>query len=47
MLRLHPNYQRENALQELIEALKNASKQREIVLSYFNLRNQYETDKSI
>ena len=36
-VRLHPNYQRKNALQELIEALKNASKQREIVLSYFNL----------
>ena len=36
-VRLHPNYQRENALQELIEALKNASKQREIILSYFNL----------
>ena len=31
------NYQHENALQELIEALKNASKQRNIVLSYFNL----------
>jgi len=36
-VRLHPNYQHENALQELIEALKNASKQRDIVLSYFNL----------
>ena len=36
-VRLHPNYQHENALQELIEALKNASKQRNIVLSYFNL----------
>ena len=36
-VRLHPNYQRENALQELIEALKNSSKQREIILSYFNL----------
>jgi primosomal protein N' (replication factor Y) (superfamily II helicase) len=30
-VRLHPNYQRKNALQELIEALKNSSKQREIV----------------
>ena len=36
-VRLHPNYQHENTLQELIEALKNASKQRNIVLSYFNL----------
>jgi len=36
-VRLHPNYQHENALQELIEALKNASNQRNIVLSYFNL----------
>ena len=36
-VRLHPNYQHENALQDLIETLKNASKQREIVLSYFNL----------
>ena len=36
-VRLHPNYQHENALQDLVETLKNASKQREIVLSYFNL----------
>ena len=36
-VRLHPNYQHENGLQELIETLKSASKQREIVLSYFNL----------
>ena len=36
-VRLHPNYQHDNALQDLIETLKNASKQREIVLSYFNL----------
>ena len=36
-VRLHPNYQHENALQELVETLKSASKQREIVLSYFNL----------
>ena len=38
-VRLHPNYQHENALQELVEMLKSASKQREIVLSYFNLAN--------
>jgi len=38
-VRLHPNYQHENALQELVETLKSASKQREIVLSYFNLAN--------
>jgi primosomal protein N' (replication factor Y) len=38
-VRLHPNYQHENGLQDLIETLKNASKQREIVLSYFNLAN--------
>jgi primosomal protein N' (replication factor Y) len=38
-VRLHPNYQHENGLQDLIENLKNASKQREIVLSYFNLAN--------
>ena len=38
-VRLHPNYQHENALQELIETLKSAAKQREIVLSYFNLAN--------
>ncbi len=38
-VRLHTNYQHENALQELIETLKSASKQREIVLSYFNLAN--------
>jgi len=36
-VRLHSNYQHENGLQELIETLKSASKQREIVLSYFNL----------
>jgi primosomal protein N' (replication factor Y) len=36
-VRLHPNYQHDGALQELVEALKSASKQREIVLSYFNL----------
>jgi primosomal protein N' (replication factor Y) len=36
-VRLHQNYQHENALQDLVETLKNASKQREIVLSYFNL----------
>ena len=34
---MHSNYQHENGLQELIETLKSASKQREIVLSYFNL----------
>ncbi|MDG1385295.1 MAG: primosomal protein N' [Flavobacteriaceae bacterium] len=38
-VRLHPNYQHENGLQELLETLKNAAKQREIVLSYFNLAN--------
>jgi primosomal protein N' (replication factor Y) len=38
-VRLHPDYQHENGLQDLIETLKNASKQREIVLSYFNLAN--------
>ena len=38
-VRLHTNYQHENALQELIETLKSASKQREIVLIYFNLAN--------
>ena len=38
-VRLHPNYQHETGLQELIETLKSASKQREIVLSYFNLAN--------
>ena len=38
-VRLHPNYQHKNALQDLIETLKSASKQREIVLSYFNLVN--------
>ena len=36
-VRLHPNYQHDSALQELVETLKSASKQREIVLSYFNL----------
>ena len=36
-VRLHANYQHENALQILVETLKNASKQREIVLSYFSL----------
>ena len=36
-VRLHPNYQHDNALQELVETLKSAAKQREIVLSYFNL----------
>ena len=38
-VRLHPDYHHENGLQDLIETLKNASKQREIVLSYFNLAN--------
>ena len=38
-VRLHPNYQHDNALQELVETLKSAAKQREIVLSYFNLAN--------
>ncbi|MDA9056389.1 primosomal protein N' [Flavobacteriaceae bacterium] len=38
-VRLHPNYQHENALQELVETLKSAAKQREIVLSYFSLAN--------
>lgn len=36
-VRLHPNYQHDKALQELVETLKSAAKQREIVLSYFNL----------
>ena len=38
-VRLHANYQHENGLKELIETLKSAAKQREIVLSYFNLAN--------
>ncbi len=36
-LRLHPKYESNQGLSELLETLKNANKQKEIVLSYFQL----------
>lgn len=37
-VRLHPKYDNENGLKELLETLKNAHKQREVVLKYFQLK---------
>lgn len=37
-VRLHPNYENENELKELLDTLKNAHKQREVVLKYFQLK---------
>ena len=36
-VRLHPKYESNQGLSELLETLKNANKQKEIVLSYFQL----------
>src|SRR5690554_3298567 len=37
-VRLHQKYDNENGLKELLETLKNAHKQREVVLKYFQLK---------
>src|SRR5690554_362444 len=37
-VRLHQQYDNENGLKELLETLKNAHKQREVVLKYFQLK---------
>jgi primosomal protein N' (replication factor Y) len=37
-VRLHPEFENNDGLQELLQLLKNAGKQKEIVLSYFQLR---------
>src|SRR5690606_28156267 len=37
-VRLHENHETENGLQQLLETLKNAHKQREVVLKYFQLK---------
>lgn len=37
-VRLHPKYDNENGLKGLLETLKNAHKQREVVLKYFQLK---------
>ncbi len=42
-LRLHPKYESNTGLSELIETLKNANKQREIVMSYFQLSASEKT----
>ena len=42
-LRLHPKYESNTGLGELIETLKNANKQREIVMSYFQLSASEKT----
>lgn len=36
-VKLHPKYESDNGLSELLEALKSAKKQKEIVLSYFQI----------
>lgn len=42
-VRLHPKYESNTGLGELIETLKNANKQREIVMSYFQLSASEKT----
>lgn len=42
-VRLHPKYESNTGLSELIETLKNANKQREIVMSYFQLSASEKT----
>src|SRR5690606_3583738 len=37
-IRLHQKYDNENGLKELLEILKNAHKQREVILKYFQLK---------
>jgi len=37
-VRLHEKYDNENGLKELLETLKNAHKQREVILKYFQLK---------
>ncbi|WP_348812696.1 replication restart helicase PriA [Flavobacterium maritimum] len=42
-VRLHPKYNSDSGLGELLEALKNAAKQREIVMNYFQLSASEKT----
>lgn len=42
-VRLHPKYNSNSGLGELLEALKNAAKQREIVMNYFQLSASEKT----